>query len=69
MVSTYLASTELDPDAVIQAWQTHLWDSGPEMDTVYIPGTPGAAWTMEEVESTRLKTFQLLIPLEYLHHF
>ena len=26
---------------------------GPEMDTVYIPGTPGAAWTMEEVESTR----------------
>ena len=27
---------------------------GPEMDTVYIPGTPGAAWTKEEVESTRL---------------
>ena len=26
---------------------------GPEMDTVYIPGTPGAAWTKEEVESTR----------------
>lgn len=26
---------------------------GPEMDTVYIPGTPGAAWTKEEVETTR----------------
>ena len=35
---------------------------GPEMDTVYIPGTPGAAWTMEEVESTRYKLF------ERLHH-
>ena len=27
---------------------------GPEMDTVYIPGTSGAAWTEEEVKYTRL---------------
>jgi hypothetical protein len=27
---------------------------GPEMDTVYIPGTLGGAWTKEEVDSTRL---------------
>ena len=30
---------------------------GPEMDTVYIPGTSGAAWTEEEVKYTRLNFF------------
>ena len=58
---THIVSTEFGPrsedeDAVILKGEAT--NPGPEMGTVYIPGTPGAAWTMEEVESTRLKTFQ-----------
>ena len=30
-------------------------DPGPEMDTVYIPGNPGAPWTKEEIDSTRCR--------------
>ena len=28
-------------------------DPGPALDTAYVPGTPGADWTGEEIESTR----------------
>ena len=28
-------------------------DFGPTLDTVYVPGNPGAAWTGDEIESTR----------------
>ena len=34
---------------------------GPEMDTVYIPGTSGAAWTKEEVKYTRLNFFVIFM--------
>ena len=27
---------------------------GPEMDTAYVPGTPGGQWSEEEIEITRL---------------
>ena len=26
---------------------------GPEMDTVYVPGTPGGQWSPEEIDFTR----------------
>merc|ERR1719189_1389693 len=35
---------------------------GPEMDTVYQPGTPGASWTEDEVESTRQRVLQMIHP-------
>ena len=38
-------------------------DNGPEMDTVYVPGTPGADWTSEEVETTRQRIFQIMTPV------
>ena len=28
-------------------------DNGPEMDTVYIPGTPGGKWSEDEINVTR----------------
>merc|ERR1719331_3045639 len=33
------------------------------MDTVYIPGTPGGAWTKEEVESTRRRVMKMITPI------
>ena len=35
---------------------------GPDMDTVYVPGTPGGQWTPEEIDITRytyLKLFRI----------
>ena len=40
-----------DDDAYL--WKNEAPDPGPEMDTVYIPGTSGAPWTKEEIDSTR----------------
>ena len=37
-------------------------DPGPSLDTVYVPGTPGAAWTEEEIESTRYRILQAIHP-------
>ena len=37
-------------------------DSGPEMDTVYQPGTPGAQWSAEEVDTTRQRIIQMISP-------
>ena len=37
-------------------------DPGPALDTAYIPGTPGADWTGEEIESTRLRILQAIHP-------
>ena len=37
-------------------------DPGPALDTVYVPGNPGAAWTEEEIESTRLRILQAIHP-------
>ena len=37
-------------------------DSGPTLDTAYVPGNPGAAWTGEELESTRLRILQAIHP-------
>ena len=28
-------------------------NSGPKMDTAYVPGTPGGQWSEEEIEITR----------------
>merc|ERR1711971_723257 len=36
---------------------------GPEMDTVYIPGTSGAAWTKEEVKYTRQRVLKMITPI------
>ena len=36
-------------------------DPGPSLDTVYVPGTPGAAWTVEEIETTRERILQVMI--------
>ena len=36
-------------------------DPGPSLDTVYVPGTPGAAWTVEEIENTRERILQVMI--------
>ena len=35
---------------------------GPALDTVYVPGNPGAAWTEEEIESTRRRILQAIHP-------
>ena len=35
---------------------------GPALDTAYVPGTPGAAWTEEEIESTRFRILQAIHP-------
>ena len=37
-------------------------DPGPTLDTAYVPGTPGADWTEEEIESTRLRILQAIHP-------
>ena len=36
-------------------------DPGPSLDTLYVPGTPGAAWTVEEIENTRERILQVMI--------
>jgi len=37
--------------------------AGPEMpDTVYVPGTPGAPWTDQEVASTRKRILMMIFP-------
>ena len=36
-------------------------DPGPNLGTVYVPGTAGAAWTGEEIESTRERILQVMI--------
>ena len=51
-LSTKLGLRSEDDEAVIL--KGGPTNPGPEMDTVYIPGTPGAKWTKEEVETTRL---------------
>ena len=33
-------------------------DPGPTLDIVYVPGTPGADWTDEEVHVTRMRILQ-----------
>ena len=35
---------------------------GPSLDSVYVPGTPGAPWTDEEVETTRFRILQAIHP-------
>ena len=37
-------------------------DPGPALDTAYVPGNPGATWTEEEIESTRLRILQAIHP-------
>ena len=37
-------------------------DPGPSLDTVYVPGTPGGAWTVEEIETTRERILQGINP-------
>ena len=34
-------------------------DFGPELDTVYIPGQPGAGWSEEEITTTRFRILQV----------
>merc|ERR1711892_320682 len=46
------------------AYLTHKMSatSDPESDDVYQPGTPGGAWTDEEVATTRRRIFQMIHP-------
>ena len=37
-------------------------DPGPYLDSVYKPGTPGAEWTDEEIETTRYRILQAIHP-------
>ena len=34
-------------------------DPGPELDTRYVPGSAGAAWSEEEIRSTRARILQV----------
>ena len=34
-------------------------DPGPTLDSAYVPGTPGADWTDEEVHVTRMRILQV----------
>ena len=34
-------------------------DPGPTLDIAYVPGTPGADWTDEEVHVTRMRILQV----------
>ena len=34
-------------------------DPGPELDTVYIPGHPGAGWSEHEIATTRSRILQV----------
>ena len=46
-------SSRTDDDAYLKFWQKP--DPGPESpDTIYKPGTSGAPWSKEEIDSTRL---------------
>ena len=35
---------------------------GPSLDSVYVPGRPGADWTDEEIETTRYRVLQAIHP-------
>ena len=50
--SNYYAT---DYDALIETLMTTDMNPnpGPDMDTVYEPGTPGGQWTSEEIDITR----------------
>ena len=37
-------------------------DPGPSLASAYVPGTPGDAWTGEELESTRYRILQAIHP-------
>ena len=37
-------------------------NSGPNLDTVYVPGTSGADWNDEEIETTRYRILQAIHP-------
>ena len=34
--------------------------AGPSLDSVYVPGTPGAEWTDHEIETTRYRILQVV---------
>ena len=36
-------------------------DPGPTLDIAYVPGTPGADWTDEEVHVTRMRILQVAL--------
>ena len=38
-------------------------DPGPELDTRYVPGEPGADWTEGEIKTTRARILQVRIKL------
>ena len=44
---------------------TEAADPGPSLDTVYQPGTAGADWSGEEVETTRERILQAINPTTY----
>ena len=68
-VPTGPPTTTQEPQNVVMPqrdWEYMLkWatpNSGPVGEAPYVPGTPGAQWTNEEVLSTRLRIFQMIHP-------
>ena len=58
----FVALTEhvLNMDYMMEGDPTHL---GPEMDSVYKPGTRGGQWSSSDVDSTRLRILQMIYPV------
>ena len=48
----------------LEAYMTYDMEPslGPELDSVYQQGSPGGAWTDEEVDSTRMRVLQMIHP-------
>ena len=42
-------------------WKVDSPTAGPALDSVYKPGSPGAAWTEDEIETTRYRILQVLL--------
>lgn len=41
-------------------------DPGPELDTRYVPGSPGAAWSEAEISTTRARILQVSIEAAHM---
>jgi len=52
---------ELDMNEIMNFYKDEA-NLGPELDTVYVPGKPGASWTDEDVEITRMRILMAAHP-------
>merc|ERR1719422_2914845 len=54
--------TKFNPNVTEYMLSSQDPDYGPELDTVYQPGNPGAPWTEYEIQATRLRLLQMIHP-------